>query len=109
MVRNRVVGAVLGGLLPGNKVIDKINLNLNDSIELPYNYSLLYICETKRNGARALFSTGWDKVDKWAGSDEWVASDKSDKFCFFRLTSKPGSFVLKNNLVDGGVFDVYIL
>lgn len=95
--------------MPGNKVVDKLTLNIDDSIELSCNYSLVYICETKKSGARALFSTGWDIVDKWAGSGEWVASDKSDKFCFFRLKSKPGSFVLKNNYLDNCAFDVYIL
>lgn len=48
-------------------------------------------------------------VSKWNGDSEWINSDQSDKFCFFRSKSGGGVFVLQNNLVDGGVFDVYIL
>ena len=99
----------VGELLPGNKFIDKLTLNIGEDVEIKCDYSMLYICETARIGSRALFATGWDKVSKWNGDSEWTSSDESDKFCFFRSASKPGSFVLKNNRVDNGIFDVYIL
>ena len=100
---------LLGGLLPGNKVISRLHLNKGESIQLISAYSLVYACETAYNGSRALFSTGWGAIDKWNGNDEWVTFDKPDKFCFFKLDGNHSTFVLKNNLIDTGVFDVYIL
>lgn len=97
----------LGGLLPRNKVFDRIILNKGDSIELKYSYSLIFACETARNGGRALFATGWKSISKWNGDSIWSSTNEPNKFCIYALEGD--SYILKNDFIDNGVFDIYVL
>ena len=82
-------------------------LNKGETVELKAEYKLIYVCETSKHGAQAMFSTGYGTIMKFSGYDMWTTDDTDERFCL--LSTGDATFLLKNNYIDGCSFQVYIL